>query len=97
VDATPPPGYRTQSEDTSYAAERLLFERWAAMSLHEKAMLVDQASRDLHELCVAGLRHRMPEASDYELEIRAMALKYGAELVRRPVGIDVPPEDVRFG
>lgn len=92
----PPPGYRTQSEDTSYAAERLLFEHWSSMTLDEKAALVARASRDLHTLCLAGLKHRLPEASPRELEIRAMALKYGKELVQRVLGIDVPDESVRI-
>ncbi len=91
-----PPGYRTQSEDTSYEAERILFERWGSMPLDEKAALVARASRDLHTLCLAGLRHRIPEASAHELEIRAMALKYGRELVHRVLGIEVPDEGVRI-
>ena len=92
----PPPGYRLQSEDTTYEVELLLFERWRAMSSHEKAALVDQASRDLDTLCRAGLRHRMPEASEHEISIRAMALKYGKELVHRAMGLEVPDEDVRI-
>jgi hypothetical protein len=66
------------------------------MTPDQKAALAAQASRDLHELCVAGLRHRIPEASERELEIRAMALKYGKELVQRVLGIEVPDEDVCF-
>jgi hypothetical protein len=96
VSPTPPPGYRTQSEDTSYAAELVLFERWRGMSLDEKAALVAESSRDLHTLCLAGLRHRLPQASARELEIRAMALKYGKEIVQRVLGIDVPDESVRI-
>lgn len=96
MSAEPPPGYCTQSPDTSYAAEQLLFERWRSLPMDEKAALVDQASRDLHTLCLAGLRHRLPEAGEHELELRAMALKYGKELVRRTLGIDVPDERVRI-
>lgn len=92
----PPPGYRLQSEDTTYEVELQLFERWRAMSPHEKAALVDQASRDLDTLCRAGLRHRLPEASEREISIRAMALKYGKDLVRQTLGIEVPDEDVRI-
>jgi hypothetical protein len=86
----------TQSADTSYAAECRLFERWRGMDLDEKAALIAQASRDLHALCLAGLRHRLPTASERELEIRAMALKYGKDLVRRTLGVDVPDEGVRI-
>lgn len=92
----PPPGYRTQSADTSYETELLQIERWRALSPDEKAALGARASRDLHRLCIAGLRHRLPDASPHELEIRAMALKYGKDLVRRVLGVDVPDESVRI-
>lgn len=93
---TPPPGYVTQSADTSYEVERALFERWRSMSLDEKAALVARASRDLHTLCLAGLRHRLPMASERELEIRAMALEYGKDVVLRTLGVDVPDEGLRI-
>lgn len=93
---TPPPGYVTQSADTSYEVERQLFEHWRSMPLDEKAALVARASRDLHALCLAGLRHRLPMASERELAIRAMALEYGEDLVRRTLGVDVPDEGVRI-
>jgi hypothetical protein len=96
VTETPPPGYRTQSEDTSYAAERLLFERWRSMDPDEKARLVSSASAALHELCVAGLVQRLPGASAREIELRALALKYGKALVRDLLGVEVPDESVRI-
>ncbi len=96
MSTTPPPGYRTQSEDTSYEVEQMLFARWRSMDLDAKAALVAQASRDLHRLCVAGLAHRLPEASPRELELRARALEYGKDLVRRVLGVDVPDEGVRI-
>jgi len=94
--STPPPGYRLQSEDTSYETELLLFERWRAMTPREKAMLADRASRDLRELTLAGLRQRLPEAGEHELRIRFAALAYGKDLVQRVMGIEVPDEDVRI-
>jgi hypothetical protein len=96
VPLTPPPGYVTQSEDTSYEVELRLFERWRSMPLDEKAALIARTSRDLHTLCLAGLRQRLPMASERELELRAMALKYGKELVRRTLGVDVPDESSRI-
>ena len=92
----PPPGCVTQSADTSYEVELLLFERWRGMSPDEQGALIAQTARDLHTLCLAGLRHRLPQAHERELELRAMALKYGKELVRRVHGVDVPCEDVRI-
>jgi hypothetical protein len=86
----------TQSADTSYEVERQLLERWRSTSLDEKAALVAQASCDLHALCLAGVRHRLPMASERELAIRAMALEYGKDLVRRTLDVDVPDEGVRI-
>jgi hypothetical protein len=72
VPIEPPPGYELQSADTSYAAERALFEHWRGMDPVAKAALIAKASRDLHTLCLAGLRHRLPQASVRELALRAM-------------------------
>jgi len=96
VSATPPPGYRTQSEDTSYEVEQMLFERWRSMDPAEKAALVGAASVALQDLTMAGLEQRLPAASRRELELRALALMYGKEIVRDLLGIEVPDESVRF-
>jgi hypothetical protein len=66
------------------------------MSPAEKAALTNQASSDLRRLTLAGLRHRLPDASEAELRVRALALCYGTDLVRRLTGIDVPDESVRI-
>jgi hypothetical protein len=97
VSATPPPGYRTQSEDTSYEVEQMLFERWRSMDPAEKAVLVGAASVALQDLTMAGLEQRLPEASRRELELRALALMYGKEVVHDLLGVDVPDESVRIG
>ncbi|MEZ5977270.1 MAG: hypothetical protein R3F34_03530 [Planctomycetota bacterium] len=95
-DDSPPPGYRTQSEDTSYAAERLLFERWSTMRPSEKVQLVGEMSDAIRQMARVGLRRRFPEACAREIELRLVAQLYGRDLVRRLMGIDVPDEDVRF-
>lgn len=92
-----PAGYRPQSEDATYEVERFQFERWSALAPSEKAAIGSRASRALHRLCVAGLAHHYPAASARELELRALARKYGRDVVRRHLGIDVPEEDVRIG
>ena len=96
MSATPPPGYRTQSEDTSYETELLLFERWRSMDPTEKAELMGAASVALQDLTMAGLEQRLPGASRRELELRAMALMYGKDVVRQVLGVDVPDESVRI-
>lgn len=92
-----PAGYRPQSEDATYEIERFQFERWSTLSPSEKAAIGSSASLALHQLCLAGLAHQYPSASGRELELRAMARKYGRDVVRRLVGVDVPEEDVRIG
>lgn len=95
--STPPlPGYRTQSEDTSYEAEQILFQRWRTMDPAEKAALVGEASAALRELGLAGLEQRLVGASRRELELRGLALAYGKETVLRLLGIEIPDESVRI-
>jgi len=74
----------------------MLFERWRTMSSAEKAELVGHASVALQELSLAGLEQRLPGASQRELELRALALRYGKETVRALLGVEVPDESVRF-
>jgi len=83
VSAEPPPGYRTQSEDTSYEAECRLFARWRDMDPGEKAELIGSASAALLELGTVGLEQRLPGATRREIELRALALRYGKETVCR--------------
>jgi hypothetical protein len=85
-----PPGYRTQSEDTSYWAERLWFEHLRTLDARETAALVNSACRMLDELLLAGLRREHPNADDEELEWRAAARKYGREFVERFTGRTLP-------
>ena len=66
------------------------------MDPSEKAGLIGEASVALRELSMAGLEQRLPGASRRELELRALALLYGKELVRDLIGVEVPDESVRF-
>jgi hypothetical protein len=86
VAADAPPGYRTQSEDTSYEVEQLLFERWRTMDPGEKAQLVGEASVALRELAVAGLIQRLADVDRAELERRTLELLYGADVARLVFG-----------
>ena len=74
----------------------MLFERWRSMDPTEKAALIGDASEALLELSLAGLEQRLPDASRRELELRAVALRYGKEIVRDLLGVEVPDESVRF-
>lgn len=92
-DASFPPGYRTQSEDTAPWVERLQFERWRAMSLAEKAQLLSELCIAEHELCLAGIRLRHPHAEHEELELRAACLRLGRGTVERALGRRLAFED----
>jgi hypothetical protein len=96
VKREPPPGYVLQSPDTDYETELRLFERWRTMPMDEKGALIAKLSRDLHARYEGEVRRRYPGAGDREVSIRTMASKYGKDLVRRTLGIEVPDEDVRF-
>jgi len=78
-----PVGWRSQDGETSYAIERLQFERWRSMSGVEKLALAQRLARDLIELSLLGLADRHPRLDRAELELRAARLRYGDELVDR--------------
>lgn len=52
------------------------------MSPLQKAEIVDQATRDVMMLAVAGIRQRHPGASERECFLRLAALRLGPTLVR---------------
>jgi hypothetical protein len=76
-------GYAPQSPDTSEAADRMLFDHWRRMTVTEKAQLVRDLCRSLHELQIAGLQARHPEASRQELEDMAARIRLGDELFEK--------------
>ncbi len=71
------------SRDTTAEAERVQIELWRSMSPRQKAELVGAMSRSLHELTLAGLRSRHPDADATELEVRMARLTLSAELASR--------------
>ncbi len=78
-----PPGYRTQSEDTSYWAEKIQFDYWRSLEPWQKMRIVSQACAFLNDVTLAGLRLRHPNANHRELELRAAIQKYGREFLER--------------
>lgn len=61
--ADPPPGYKTQAVDTSYDAERFLFQQWREWPLWRKADRINQWTIACTRLCLTGIRHDCPDAS----------------------------------
>jgi hypothetical protein len=85
-----PPGYRTQSADTSVWAERLLFEHLRALGPRETAAMIGEACRLMDELLLAGLRRDHPGEDQAMLALRAAHLKYGSRLVEQLTGRTLP-------
>lgn len=78
--------YRTQSSDTSIAAERVQFDAYRGLAPAEKLALILDLCETGRELTLAGVRIRHPHATLEELELRATGLRLGAELARRVYG-----------
>ncbi|HXI03702.1 MAG TPA: hypothetical protein VNI57_11050 [Candidatus Saccharimonadales bacterium] len=69
--------------DTSRAAARLQVELWRRMSPQEKLRLASRMTQAAREFCLAGIRHRHPEASEEELKLRFAWITLGPELAAK--------------
>lgn len=69
--------------DTSPEIERLQIEGWRRMSSEQKAATVSGLTRVAFDLALAGVRHRHPEASPRELQLRLAIATLGIELARK--------------
>ena len=81
--AQAPPGYVTQSPDTAYWAERLMFERLAAMSSQEKIAAIREFHCAAYRIQLSALARQYPRATPRELEIRAAERRVGRDVVER--------------
>jgi len=68
------------SPDTSPEIEELQLELWRRMSPMEKLHVVNEISRTVQELSLAGIRLRNPGATERECLLRLAILKLGREL-----------------
>ena len=75
-----------RERDTDDWVERLLVEHWRGMTPAQKGALVTSLSRAVHELSLAGIRLRHPEADARELFERAACLRLGPDLFERVTG-----------
>jgi len=78
----PPPS------DTAPEVERVLLERWRAMTTAEKAALVERLTRASEALALAGIRDRHPHADEEELRLRLGGLRIGRRLMVEVYGWD---------
>lgn len=86
----PVPGFRTQSRDTSFEAERLLFEHYRGLTPGEKLAVVGELCRAAEELALAGARLTHPAASEAELRLRAAMARLGPDVMRAAFGWSPP-------
>jgi len=87
----PPKGYVTQSPDTSFDIEQRQIAHWRTLSPAEKLRIADDLQRTADQLALGGLRLRHPNASDEELALKLVALKYGRQLCIEAFGRDPGP------
>jgi hypothetical protein len=66
--------------DTPPDLERLQVERWRQMSPAAKAEIVTGLTQAAHDLALAGIRHRYPDAAPREQFLRLAILLLGREL-----------------
>lgn len=89
----PPAGYRLQSEDTSYRAERRLVAGWRTMPPHEKAAMAESLWEEARELVRCGVELRHPDAAPEEVE--RLVAEHLARTGRRPRPGPTPPRPGR--
>ena len=70
------------ARDTHPDAQRVRDQVLRRMSGPEKLAVVDELTSFVRSLALAGLRHRMPEASAVEIERAHFELVLGADLAR---------------
>lgn len=67
VQQLPPPGYKTQSADTSVEAELVLFDLLRSLSLWQKAAKLSAWTKGCWELRLAGIKLQYPHASNVQI------------------------------
>jgi hypothetical protein len=85
-----PPGYRTQSEDTSYWADQVMFAHLRTLDPQATVAMIGSACAMMDDLLHIGLRREHPQAGEEELRLRAAVLEYGAELMQKLTGLTLP-------
>ena len=68
--------------DTSREIERIQVEGWRRMSAEQKASLVTGLTRAAVTMTLAGIRHRHPDASPREQQLRLALITLGPALAR---------------
>jgi hypothetical protein len=75
--------YRTQSPDTSEAAERAQIEVLRRLGPGKRIETMRRLSRSQLKMAWSGLRRAHPQLSERELQVLAVRLWYGEEEAQR--------------
>ncbi len=77
-----------QSRDTSPEAERILIEGYRRMSPGRKAQIVFGLYQFAHDLAMADVRRRYPDADERECRLRVASRRLDPDLMRDVFGWD---------
>jgi hypothetical protein len=81
--AVPPPGYRTQSDDTDYATEQRQFALWATLAPHERMAMLSSWCEAMWRAKIRGLAQEHPDAGQEALELLEAEQRLGVEIARQ--------------
>jgi hypothetical protein len=85
---TMPPGYKTQSPDTSYEAEQILIEHYRKMEPWQKIEKMRQLNDFAARAIFAEVQSRYPDAPEREIWLRVASRYIPADLmIKRSAGI----------
>jgi hypothetical protein len=76
-------------DDNDPVVAQIVLERLRAMSVGERAEMVNSMNRACEALALAGIRQRHPNASPEEIRMRLGVLRIGAALMLEVFGWDV--------
>jgi hypothetical protein len=76
-------------DDTDPVVAQIVLERLRAMSVRERAEIVNAMNRACEALALAGIRQRHPNPSPEEIRMRLGVLRIGAELMLEVFDWDV--------
>ena len=74
--------------DTDPLTLKIQVEIWRAMSIDEKAAIVNNLNSDIERMAETGVRQRHPNATDREVFLRLAALRLGRDLTVAAYGWD---------
>ncbi|MEK7465896.1 MAG: hypothetical protein AAB074_00655 [Planctomycetota bacterium] len=80
--------YKTQAEDTSPEAERILVEAWRRMAPWQKIESVLRINRASDDIATAGILMRHPGATPDEIRLRLAALRLDRDTMVKAFGWD---------